>query len=263
MRRRNLLKLIAATGVGTSISITEPFPEPLLKRAIARADQSSWGYDGDGNPAHWGALSSDYRACSIGTQQSPVNLQDAIETELLPIAISYQSSPITIRNNGRTIQVNVSAGNNITLGGTTFELLQFHFHHPSEHQLSGKAYPMEMHLVHRSESGELAVLGVFLQEGQANATLEPVWPAIPDQFQPETTIHGVTISLADLLPVDRNTYRYFGSLTTPPCSETVRWIVFDEPIEVSTDQINQFAKIFPFNARPTQPLNHRRLLHSI
>jgi carbonic anhydrase len=258
MNRRELLKLVAIGGAGTAMGIGSA----SFSRAIASETRSEWGYVGQDDPSHWGELSAEYQACKIGAQQSPINLQEAIDAELSPIQINYQPVPLRILNNGHTIQVNATPGNQITIDGTPFELLQFHFHHPSEHTLMGQAYPMELHLVHKSEAGELAVLGVFLQAGQENAALKPIWDAMPEKPQPEKAIAGVTVPIASLLPAKQDTYRYYGSLTTPPCSETVRWMVFGEPIQVSQAQIDKFAQVFSLNARPVQPINRRYLLHS-
>ncbi|MCU0527751.1 MAG: carbonic anhydrase family protein [Elainella sp. Prado103] len=257
MNRRELLKLVALNGMGTCIS----FGDVSLSYAITNKVHS-WGYVGEGSPTHWGELADEYQVCKMGLQQSPINLQEAIEAGLSPIAIHYQEIPLSILNNGYTVQVNAAPGNTLTLDGIVFELIQFHFHHPSEHQQTSRAYPMELHLVHKSASGELAVLGIFLQEGAENETLKPIWAAIPSPSRSATPVDGVTVFLPDLLPTQRDHYRYFGSLTTPPCSETVRWTVFDEPIRISRAQIEQFARIFPPNARPIQPLNRRYLLHA-
>ena len=176
--------------------------------------------------------------------------------------IRYQPIPLTILNNGHTIQVNAIAGNLIQLDGEEFELLQFHFHHPSEHTLEDEPFPMEMHFVHANAKGELAVLGIFLREGTENTVLRSVWKAMPSKEAETTTVPDEQVDIAQLLPRDLGTFRYFGSLTTPPCSEIVKWIVFQDPIEVSSAQVDQFRDVFPLNARPTQPLNRRFLLTS-
>ncbi len=233
-----------------------------LRQVVASEEGIEWGYTGAGSPEHWGTLSPEYQVCQAGTQQSPIDLEGAIDASLSDIQIEYGEIPLKILNNGHTIQVNTEPGNTLILDGTPFELIQFHFHHPSEHTVTGEPYPMEVHFVHQSESGELAVLGIFLKEGQENAALKPIWDAMPSQVQPETQISGSTVEIASILPANRSVYRYFGSLTTPPCSEIVRWVVFEEPIEVSSAQIEQFVEIFPLNARPVQPLNRRFLLMS-
>jgi carbonic anhydrase len=258
MERRKLLKLFAFTSASTAVGLSAT----SLTRAIASEGGSSWGYVGKGAPEHWGELSSTYSACRAGLQQSPIDLHDAIRADLGKVVINYKAIPLAILNNGHTIQVNAASGNSIELDGEPFKLLQFHFHHPSEHTVENRPYPMELHFVHANDKGELAVLGVFLQEGEENAVLSPVWKAIPVQKAELETVASVQVDIAQLLPSDRKIFRYFGSLTTPPCSEIVKWVVFQEPIPVSTAQVAQFKAIFPLNARPVQPLERRFILQS-
>lgn len=257
MERRKLLKLLALTGASSAVGLSSI----SLKKAMA-ADGISWGYVGEGSPEQWGELSSAYAACRTGSQQSPVDLQGAIGADLGTVEISYQPIPLSILNTGRTIQVNAPAGNRINLDGENFDLLQFHFHDPSEHTVEGRSYPMELHFVHANAKGELAVLGVFLEEGEENISLDPVWKAMPIQKTEAQTISGSHVDIAKLLPNDRSVFRYFGSLTTPPCSEIVKWVVFQEPIQISAAQVAKFKEIFPFNARPVQPLERRFILQS-
>lgn len=246
------------TGAGVAFSLSKN----SLTRAIASEGVISWGYIGEGAPQHWGNLSSTYAACRTGSQQSPIDLHEAISANLKSVEINYNPIPLTILNTGRTIQVNAARGNTISLDGERFELLQFHFHHPSEHTVEGRPYPMELHLVHANAKGELAVLGIFLQEGAENAALAPVWKAMPNRKADAKAIADSQVDLAKLLPNNRKMFRYFGSLTTPPCSEIVKWVVFKDPIQVSAAQIAQFKQIFPLNARPVQPLERRFLLQS-
>ncbi len=232
-----------------------------LQGAIASENEIHWGYTGDEGPGNWGSLSPDYAQCQSGNHQSPINLNGAIAADLSEFQIDYAEVPLKILNNGHTIQVNAESGNTLTLDGTVFELLQFHFHHPSEHTVNGQSYPMEIHFVHRNEeTGELAVLGVLVEEGEENMALKSVWDYLPSRMRPEMEISDTAIDLEAILPESRSTYRYFGSLTTPPCSEVVRWVVFQEAIELSSSQIEAFSQIFPLNARPVQPLNQRFLL---
>ena len=258
MERRKLLKLFALTGASSAFGLGAA----SLQKAIASEGSIEWGYVGEGAPEHWGELSSTYTACRTGLQQSPVNLQGAIGANLANVEISYQPIPLSILNTGHTIQVKADESSSIKLDGEDFKLLQFHFHHPSEHTIEGSLYPMELHFVHANDKGELAVLGVFLQEGEENATLAPVWKAMPESKTEAETIAGSQVDIAQLLPGDRQMFRYFGSLTTPPCSEIVKWVVFQEPIPVSAAQVAQFKKIFPLNARPVQPLDRQFLLQS-
>ncbi|MCP5364439.1 MAG: carbonic anhydrase [Hyphomicrobiales bacterium] len=219
-----------------------------------------WDYQGAAGPEHWGDLSPAYRVCGVGVQQSPIDLHDAIGAKISDVAIDYTSGPFEVVNNGHTIQVNVAPGSRIRLDGTSYKLLQFHFHHPSEHLINGKPFEMEAHFVHISDDGVLAVLGVMISPGAANTVLAPVWEIMPASEGKSTSSRS--ISPADLLPRDRSLYRYLGSLTTPPCSEKVIWTVFKQPIEASHAQLNQFSALFAMNARPVLPLNRRFILDS-
>mgnify|MGYP001794274795 CR=1 FL=1 len=260
MHRRQLLRngLVAATGIAAS----SLFGCNSLREASNEKSKTSWGYIGKEGPENWGNLSSDFYACQLGESQSPVNLQSAIDADLPTLEINYQNTPLRIINNGHTIQVNYQPGSFLKIDNQEFELLQFHFHHPSEHKVEGKPFPMELHLVHKSKQGSLAVIGIFIKEGEANQALQKIWQEMPMKQGKEKTISNVNINASDLLPEDQDYYSYFGSLTTPPCSETVNWIVLQEPIEFSTSQVQKFAKIFPMNARPTQQVKRRFLLES-
>lgn len=257
MDRRKLLRLFALSGVGGA---TLGIGVSSLRSAIASESSNEWGYVGEGNPENWGDLSSTYSACKTGLQQSPIDLHSAIDANLKTVDVDYKSIPLTVVNNGHTIQVNATTGNKIKLDDEEFELLQFHFHHPSEHTVDGNPYPMEVHFVNANSKGELAVLGVFLKEGLENIALQPIWDQMPQRKGEPKEIFGTKIDIAKLLPSNREIYRYFGSLTTPPCSEIVKWIVYQEPIEMSSAQIDQFKNIFPLNARPIQLLDRRFIL---
>ena len=171
--------------------------------------------------------------------------------------VDYRPTTANVVNNGHTIQVNCDPGSSLNLDGVNFKLLQNHFHHPSEHLLSGRSFDLEAHFVHASADGTLAVLGVLVKPGAESAALAPVWSAMPHQ---PGNARGDVVQPADLLPADRSYFRYLGSLATPPCSQKVIWSVFRNPIEMSPDQVRQFASLFPMNARPVQRLNRRMLL---
>lgn len=257
MDRRQLLRkgLLTATGIAAS----SLFGCNTLTSAT-KEEGKSWGYIGDKGAENWGNLSSEFEVCQLGKSQSPVNLQSAIDADLPPLKINYKDSPLRIINNGHTIQVNYQPGSFLTLDNEPYELLQFHFHHPSEHKIEGKPLPMELHLVHKNQKGDLAVIGVFLKEGAANPALQKVWQAMPTKKGREKTLSNVNINASELLPENQDYYRYFGSLTTPPCSETVNWIVLKQPVEISSPQVKKFAQIFPMNARPVQLVQRRFLL---
>ncbi|MDY6899525.1 MAG: carbonic anhydrase [Cyanobacteriota bacterium] len=258
MDRRELLRkgLISATGIAAS----SLFGCSSLTSATKEKSKTAWGYIGSKGPENWGSLSDEFNICQAGNNQSPVNLESAVDADLTPLKIDYKDSPLRIINNGHTIQVNYQPGSFLTLDDERYELLQFHFHHPSEHKVEGEALPMELHLVHKGEKGNLAVIGVFLKEGQSNSTLQKIWQQMPTRQGSEKTISKVDINASNLLPEDKDYYRYFGSLTTPPCSETVNWIVLKEPVEISNPQVKKFAQVFPLNARPIQLVKRRFLL---
>jgi carbonic anhydrase len=210
-------------------------------------------------PEHWGSLDPGFSVCSSGSEQSPIDLTGAETEALSEIGFDYAPSPISILNDGHTIQVDYQAGSGIALDGMRYELVRFHFHHRSEHTVDGADFPLEMHLVHASADGALAVVGVFLAEGGANEALAPVFGQMPEESGPAAMVEG-TVDAAALLPERRTTWRYRGSLTTPPCSEGVSWLVMTEPLTASREQIEAFRTLFPVNNRPVQPLNARRLV---
>lgn len=257
MNRRSALMILCGGAIGAVLTAG---PSRIIARA--RADELHWGYEGAAGPENWGNLSPDFRTCALGLRQSPIDLKSAIKARLGAVAVHYRQMPLRIINNGHTIQVNAAPGSQITLEGVTFDLVQFHWHTPSEHLINDKRLDMEMHFVHQSSAGNLAVLGVLMKRGRPSAALAPVWAALPRSESPEQSGQA-TIDPTALLPKHRGHYRYDGSLTTPPCTEGISWVVFEEPIEVSEDQIRKFAAIFPMNARPVQDSHHRRLLESL
>ena len=209
-----------------------------------------WDYR---NPQRWGDLADEYRLCRDGRQQSPIDLGAPTDAGLAGLRVAYEPTQLRIVNNGHTIQVNYVPGSRLHTGLHVYELLQFHFHSPSEHTVAQRSYPLEIHFVHKNEQGELGVLGVLVQEGAQNLALEEIWLHLPQQADGEHFLAEVVINARDLLPKDQAYYRYMGSLTTPPCSEGVHWHVLAEPIEASADQIRRFADVFATNARPLQP----------
>ncbi len=222
--------------------------------------ETLWGYDDDNGPDVWADLRPEYRCCGFGKHQSPIDIVDPTHTRLPPITFTYQSVPLNIRNTGRTIEVVYPEGSWIQVGGTTYRLLQFHFHTPSEHTVDGKFAELELHLVHESADGTLAVIGVLIESGATNAAFAPFWDLMPAVSGESVQIEEVVLNAYDLLPEAKHTYRYIGSLTTPPCSEGVKWLVLTTPIQLSPAQIAAFRAIFNRNNRPVQPLNARELL---
>lgn len=219
-----------------------------------------WTYEGEEGPDAWGDLDSNYALCSTGRAQSPIDVSGAEAVGLQDIRFNYQPSDLNIFNNGHTIQANYDAGSSITYNENEYQLVQLHFHHPSEHTIAGQAFDMELHLVHRDANGNLAVVGILLQKGDAdNAALAPVFDNLPAEAgDPQSA--GVQINASAFLPENHLFYTYTGSLTTPPCSQGVRWLLLETPVTISEAQFEAFASLFEMNARPVQPLNNRDLL---
>lgn len=222
-----------------------------------------WGYEEQNGPEVWGQLNPEYRICDTGIHQSPIDLVNPTPAELSTVIFNYQSASVNIRNTGNTIQVTYPKGNWIEIDGMKYHLLQFHFHAPSEHTMAGELSDMEMHLVHESEDGALVVIGVLIKSGNVNTGFDSFWHLMPSVADESEQVTSVVLNALDLLPDTKRTYRYDGSLTTPPCSEGVKWLVMATPIEMSQSQIAAFRAIFEGNNRPVQPLNGRELLVDI
>jgi carbonic anhydrase len=232
----------------------------FITSIVLAGEKAHWGYSGSEGPEHWGALDPEYALCSKGKNQSPVNLTGMIESDLPPITINYKSGGNEIVNNGHTIQVNYSPGSTIKVNGHRFELKQFHFHSPSENTLEGQSYPMETHFVHTDEDGNLAVIAVMFKAGDKNAELEKAWAHMPEKADEKSEL-PLSVDANILLPHDQDYYRFNGSLTTPPCSEGVWWMVMKDFQTASKEQIVKFAnRMHHPNNRPLQPLNARVIL---
>jgi carbonic anhydrase len=220
-----------------------------------------WSYDGATGPDKWGGLDAASGMCTTGTQQSPINLIEPISARQPQLDVAWSKRPDTIVNNGHTIQLNFAAGDTLKVGDRGYAPTQFHFHHPSEHLVNGEAFAMEAHFVHAAEDGGLAVVGVLMTPGRSNAVFEKIVSTMPLKEGPPIPADPA-IDPNGLLPARRAYYRYEGSLTTPPCSETVNWLVLAERIEVAEADIARFAKLYPMNARPVQNRNRRFILSS-
>jgi len=207
-----------------------------------------------------GNLEAANKVCSIGAQQSPIDIETTIKSQLPALKIDWSNNAETIVNNGHTIQVNC-AGGAMTLSDVKYKLLQFHFHRPSEHLIGGKNFPMEIHFVHRADSGALAVVGVLLVTGATNPVFSKIISAIPGK-EGFTVKAPAGVDPNAMLPAKLGYYRYPGSLTTPPCAEIVEWLLLSDPIQVAEADIAGFAKLYPMNARPVQKDNRRYVLQS-
>lgn len=222
--------------------------EPALAHA-----EIHWAYEGDGAPANWAKLDEKNALCASGKRQSPIDIGDSIKVDLEGIRFDYKPTLFRIEDNGHTIQVTPAEGNTIKVMGRTYELKQLHFHRPSEEKVGGKRFDMVVHLVHKDDDGNLAVVAVLLEKGeQEQALIQTLWNNMPLEVG-QSLSPSTPIDLNKLLPADRAYYTYMGSLTTPPCSEGVLWMVFKQPVAVTPEQVSVFSRLYRNNARPIQP----------
>lgn len=220
-----------------------------------------WSYDGSAGPEAWARLNPEFAKCGTGQRQSPIDIRGGIKVDLDPVQFDYKPVNFGVVDNGRTVQVNVGHGNTIEVQGRRYELVQFHFHRPSEERIDGRQFDMVAHLVHKDPEGRLAVVAVLLDRGSAHAVVQQVWNNLPLE-KGEQLDARTPIDLNALLPADRRYYTYMGSMTTPPCSEGVLWMVMQQPVTISQSQINIFAKLYPMNARPIQSAAGRLIKQS-
>ena len=236
-------------------------PKPAAKAPVAAHTAGHWSYEGEAGPQSWGQLKPEFIKCSTGSRQSPIDIRDGIRVDLDPVQFDYKPSAFRVVDNGHTVQVNVGPGNSIEVMGRRFELVQFHFHRPSEERIDGKQFDMVAHLVHKDVGGRLAVVAVLLERGAAHSLVQLVWNNLPLEKGDEVSARA-TLDLNQLLPKDVRYYTYMGSLTTPPCSEGVLWMVMQQPVQISADQIGVFARLYPMNARPVQQASGRLIKQS-
>lgn len=230
---------------------TDPTTESEAGVNESQIQTAAWSYSGDTGPAQWASLDSAFAACDA-SQQSPIDLPTGGDATSGPLTLSYSEAEGQLIDTGHAVQVDHNGGT-LTVNGTTYNLVQFHFHTPSEHTVDGTAYPAEVHLVHAADDGTLAVIGSFIEEGAANEALGPFWDDL--ESLPDAPIESFDASA--LLPENRTYYTYDGSLTTPPCSEVVTWIVMQSPITMSADQLDALRNVHDDNARPVQPIGDR------
>jgi carbonic anhydrase len=260
MNQRTLCCIVVAAAVVGGLVIAE--------EAKAPAEALHWDYGTEHGPAAWGKLDSAWAACSGGKSQSPIDIpskakpmspDEAATAGHGAVTVGHDAHLASVLNNGHTVQVNYGGADTLALGSKSYSLVQYHFHGPSEHTVDGKRFPMEMHLVHKADDGKLAVIGVLIEEGAANAAFEPVWTKLPKGKGDPRALGELTVDVDQLLPQAREAYWYNGSLTTPPCSEGVRWFVLRTPIQLSKAQIQAFKEVMHGNNRPTQPLHGRKV----
>ncbi len=239
--------------------VVTAFLVPIGSRAQWK---TQWSYEGTAGAEHWSALDPDYASCNAGKEQSPIDIRNAEKAELPAIRFEYKSGPLKyLINNGHTIRVNYhdapGTGSFLVVGGKRYQLTQFHFHRPSEEYINGKPYDMVVHLMHIASDGNIAGVAVLLKAGSANATIQRIWDHMPKTEGQEEEVAGVEVNPAGLLPNETGYYLYPGSLTAPPCTEGVTWFVLKTPVDISVGEINAFAKLYPHDVRPIQPLNGR------
>ncbi|GIZ53283.1 carbonic anhydrase [Noviherbaspirillum aridicola] len=247
--RREAIRRETGTRVASSRSRQQAEDDGVPTGKAAR--HASWSYEGETGPEHWGRLRPEWTRCGAGNRQSPIDIRDGIPVDLEPVAFDYKPVAFSVIDNGHTVQVNLGPGNRISLTGRSYELQQFHFHRPAEEKVNGRGFEMVAHLVHKDAEGRLAVIAVLIESGSAHPLMQTVWNNLPLEKNEPVTPPSL-IDVSQLLPQRREYYTYMGSLTTPPCSEGVLWIVLKEPVQASTQQIGIFSRLYPMNARPVQ-----------
>ncbi len=237
----------------------------VSSQAMGNETAHHWGYEGGTGPLHWGEIEQDHEKhlmCREGIHQSPINIQDVLGFEKKELRSNYYDTPIQIINNTHSILLQYKLGSYIEWGSEVFELIQFHFHHPSEHQLKGKRYPMEIHFVHKAPDHEYVIIAVLVKLGKHNPHINKIWNNIPVEIDKKEVHPNEKLSAKDFLPSSKVYFHYTGSLTTPPCTENVTWLVLEDPIEISKSQLKVFQKHINHNARPAQKSHHRIIVKS-
>jgi carbonic anhydrase len=253
-----LLLLAACQDSSNAAPEQDKAPEASEEKSAPseKSEKPNWTYEGDNGAENWAELSDSFATCATGRLQSPFNIEADITADLADLGLNYNPVAMNVINNGHTIQVDQAGAGQLVVDGKTYDLLQFHFHAGSEYTISGKDYPLEVHLVHASADGALAVVGVMFEEGAANDELGNIWANMPAE-KGGNLVDGQMVDVANLLPSDHKYFRFMGSLTTPPCTEGVNWHMMATPITASADQIEAFKAIYPMNARPLQDENNR------
>ena len=221
-----------------------------------------WSYEGEFGPANWSKINVDWAACGSGKRQSPIDIRNGFKVDLETVTVDYKPSSFTVTDNGHTIETAIAGGNFISVGTRTYELQQFHFHRPSEERIDGKSFEMVVHLVHKDPEGRLAVLAVLLERGAGLGPMQTVLNNLPLEKH-DVVAPSIVLDPAELLPQKREYYTYMGSLTTPPCTEGVQWIVMKQPMQASPAQMALFARMYPLNARPVQASGGRIIKESL
>jgi carbonic anhydrase len=254
MRANQQARVAAAAKAKKAAAVVAATPPPPKISNV-------WSYEGEYGPANWGKINPAWAKCSDGNRQSPIDIRDGMKVELEQITFDYHPSSFNVTDNGKTVQVMIGSGNFITVGNRTYELIQFHFHRPSEERINGKGYEMVVHLVHKDGEGRIAMLALLLERGKPQPVIQTVWNNLPLE-KLETLAPSITLDPMDLLPARREYFTFMGSMTTPPCQEGVLWLVMKEPVQASPAQMALFSRLYPLNARPIQPGSGRIIKES-
>jgi len=252
-------KLAVATVAALGLQLSACNNNDMEHHSDAHSN-AHWSYEGETGPSHWGTLSEEYALCGTGQQQSPIDITESVTADLPPLEFNDSPIPVVIENNGHTIKM--TAAGTLKIGDDEYQLFQFHTHTPSEEAINGKQADMVIHMVHKNAQDQLAVVAVLLEVGEtANPLIQTLWNVMPKMVS-KAQQYDTLIDLNQLLPQDKNYYTFEGSLTIPPCSEGVRWMVLKQPVSISGEQLAQYQSVYPKNVRPLQAVNGRKVLSS-
>jgi carbonic anhydrase len=247
MRANQQARAEAAARAKKVAAVAAAAPPPAPPKFFS----NTWSYEGETGPANWGKINPAWSKCGSGNRQSPIDLRDGMKVELEQITFDYHPSTFNVTDNGHTVQVMVGGGNFVNVQNRMYELMQFHFHRPSEERINGRGYEMVVHLVHKDVEGRILMLALLLERGKPQPVIQTVWNNLPLE-KLETMAPAVVLDPMDLLPARRDYFTFMGSMTTPPCQEGVLWIVMKEPVQASPAQLALFSRLYPLNARPVQ-----------
>ncbi|CAA6808186.1 MAG: Carbonic anhydrase (EC [uncultured Sulfurovum sp.] len=257
-----VIRTYASVTLATLLLTSSCFATEHTITSNTETHEKDWGYTSDVSPSHWSELNKKFKICSEGKSQSPIDIVPSSHLNLPPLELDYESKSQNVIDNGHTVQVNVAEGSTFTIGDETYELKQFHFHTPSENNINHKSFPLEAHFVHATKDGKLAVIAVMFEEAKdINAVISKIWSKFPLKTGEKTELILTTEEIQALMPNHKEYYKFIGSLTTPPCSEEVRWHVLKKPLSISKEQVKQFFNIYGHsNNRPIQAVNKRNIL---
>ena len=265
-------KAKATPPVAKEVPVPAPAPEPIVEDKKTKSSKKAkeeehveaphWSYSGPTGTDKWGTLSKEFATCGIGQRQSPIDIRKTVRGDLPPIQFAYKPVPLSIVDNGHSVKVDTPGAGSISVEGESYDLVQFHFHKPSEEKINGKAYDMVVHLVHQSKAGKLAVVAVMMEAGKEQSLIRTLWTHLPLEQNMAVSRPEVKIDPTQLLPAKRSYFTFLGSLTTPPCTEGVLWLVLKTPMQVSKEQLSGFGTIYKSNVRPVQPVNNRLIKES-